>query len=177
MIGCTSDNCHQWLHEECIKHDALLRTFKRLGKDKPHVSEAAKAQKEEQATRPLSPTEPGAAQSAQQSIDVKAGSGSADSVKADDNVDVKPGDDAAPEDDQDAASSSKTPARARCKSRKSEGSFEPKGKPYEGLFDVELKMDLSPPMLEFRDLRRDVAGGEKSWLEPIDCVVCGTQVH
>lgn len=191
LIGCTAEGCSKWLHEQCLKHEALLRTYERLGKDKPHVKEAVKDEEGGgQAKRPLSPTEPAAGDSAQHSIDVKADGNGDASIKVDDNVDVKQDDEAAresskqPTEDAQAstpdAAGKKLPAK-RGRPRKSgglvgRGPYEPKSRPYEGLFDVELKMDLSPPMLEFHDLRGNVTGGEKTWIEQIDCLICGSQV-
>lgn len=37
LVGCSSESCKKWLHEECIKDQALRATFERLGTDKPHI--------------------------------------------------------------------------------------------------------------------------------------------
>ena len=49
--------------------------------------------------------------------------------------------------------------------------------PWDGLFDVSIKMDSSPPLLEFVDLREGIVGGEKTWTETIKCLVCGSQIN
>ncbi len=112
LIGCANEGCGKWLHDECLKHDALSKTFKRLGKDKPHTKTSDRKRNdkdEEQANRPLSPTESGAAESAMHSIDVKAnGDGEAeqDVVQVNDNVDVRRSED----DDAQAASEERLPS-------------------------------------------------------------------
>lgn len=207
LIGCTTEPCKTWLHEECIKHDALLETFKRLGTDKPHRSDPAKADKAgAEGKRPLSPTtETGAAVSAQQSIDVKQAT-DAVHVGNNGNVEVKGPEDedasAAPEDKTPETGSksavsaatkekagSETPskgtpskaagsAKKLAKSRKRQGEgFGEGAKPYMGLFEVTLRMDTSPPILEFSDLREGIVGGDKTWTEPIKCLLCGSQIN
>jgi hypothetical protein len=145
----------------------------------------------------LSPKEPPVANSAHPSIDVK---GDADGGEEEEDKkeavrvkrsEVKDEDEekkvVAPEAKMEAtptkaqvansaAASSKNAGAGRRKSRKS---IEPNGvssasKPYLGLFAAALLKD-STPMVEITDLRPDVAG-EKTWLEPIDCLVCGARV-
>lgn len=206
LVGCTTDACKKWMHEQCILEDALRTTYKRLGTDKPHVP-AVTPKKEEngdEAKRPLSPTETGAEQ---HSIDVKAETAPADAVHVStkDNVEVRQVDDedapAAPEDsiaEQSAEPQSATsenantstsnkastaskpmpgrkPGRPRKKGAEANGE---NARPWEGLFEVTLKMvDIGPPMIEFRDLREGVGGGEKTWTEPVKCLLCGSKVN
>jgi len=197
LMGCTTESCKKWMHEQCIKDEALRATYNRLGTDKPHLPpEIPKKEKDEdEAKRPLSPTETGAAVSAQHSIDVKA---DADSVM-NDNVEVKQGEDedaqAAPEDSPPATSTDaratsektevQTPAKASSgkpsstrkagrPKKKSEANGD-NSKPWEGLFEVTLKTD-GVSILEFKDLRQGVEGGQKTWTESVKCLVCGNQV-
>lgn len=198
LIGCTTEPCKQWLHEECIKHDALLAAYKRLGTDKPHQSKPAKVEKDE-GTRPLSPTEPGAAASAQQSIDVKQNDTELGAVHAgtNGNVEVKgPGGDDAAEPSGEAQTAAQgeasktglgtprqgtpvkvTPAKKQQQKPRKKGPEYDVTKPYIGLFDVSLRMDLSPPLLEFKDLREGIVGGDRTWTEPIKCLVCDAQIN
>ncbi|KAJ9157664.1 BAH domain-containing protein [Pleurostoma richardsiae] len=192
LIGCSNSDCGKWLHEECIKHEALTKTYERLGRDKPHKAPETEPSKEakepEEPKRPLSPTETGAGIVANHSIDVKA-DGAADAVKVNDNVDVK-----RVEDDESAAAQSQahtakehsvstdtprkgTPARKVGRPKKKTADRQQDEKPYEGLFEAALLMDLNPPMLEIRDLREGIEGGEKSWKEEIKCLLCGSQIH
>ena len=196
------------MHEECIKEAALRDTYNRLGTSKPHLPpEPVKEEKnEDEAKRPLSPTETGAAVSAQHSIDVKADGGSANGLRArmNDNVEVKQADDedahAAPEDSPpeppttrrkgEAGTSAKsTPAKptpGRKPGRPRKKPAEPTGdglRPWEGLFEVTLKTDAGSskdedgPILELRDLRQGIVGGEKTWTVPVKCLVCDNRVH
>jgi hypothetical protein len=204
MVGCTSDPCHKWMHEQCIKDDALKATFERLGTTKPHQSpNAVKQEKDdEEAKRPLSPTETGAGMSTQPSIDVKSSgdAGPTDGIQVNaDNVEVKQADDedamTAPEDGpaqstntQDAGESSRpeTPSKGTPKTSVGRKAGRPKRKgeangdalkPWDGLFEVSLNMEVNPPKLEFKDLRDGIAGGEKTWTEPIRCLICGSEIN
>jgi hypothetical protein len=185
QIGCSTETCKKWLHEECVKHHALMRTYERLGKDKPHVSSArAKDGKalEDEATRPLSPSETDAAGSVQDSIGVKSSD-----IK--DNIDVGGADDA-PATGRKTADTEKSVLDTLGSGRKvgrpkkkgptpeTNGDTKPNDKPYEGLFKVEMRTDLdnSPPVLIFKDLRQNVEGGDKEWKEPIACLCCGNQI-
>lgn len=201
LVGCTSETCKKWMHEQCIKEDALRRTYARLGKDKPHVNPNSKSQDE--AKRPLSPTENGAAVSAH-SIDVKA-DGRSDSVQGStkDNVDVKQSEDedapGAPEDsiaepsvEPPTKSESHTPHKITSikitnrgkvgRPRKKNEMNGDSTKPWEGLFEVSLRMgdqngDQKTMSLEFKDLREGIKGGDKTWSEPVKCLVCGSIVN
>lgn len=67
------------------------------------------------------------------------------------------------------------PGRPRKKGAEANGES---ARPWEGLFDATLKTaDMGPPMIEFRDLRDGIVGGEKTWTEPVKCLLCGTQVN
>ncbi|KAK0733934.1 hypothetical protein B0T26DRAFT_631645 [Lasiosphaeria miniovina] len=207
LVGCTSELCKKWMHEDCIKEQALRDTYQRLGTDKPHLPpESVKDEKDgDEAKRPLSPTETGAGVSAQHSIDVKAHDGSDAVHVGNDNVDVKQSEDedaaAAREDSLAAASAgaratsekddqdtpikmsskllpivgNKKPGRPRKRASEANGDS---SKPWEGLFEVALKtVDAGPPLLEFKDLREGIVGGEKIWTEPVRCLVCRSQVN
>lgn len=75
LVGCSSESCKKWLHEECIKDQALRATFERLGTDKPHipVKEEKVDKKEEDDEEGKAKTEAnGDAQERGESLDVKA---------------------------------------------------------------------------------------------------------
>ena len=100
LVGCGDESCGKWIHEECLKHYALMRVYERLGRDKPHIADKkqdddgppeAAATKEaavegvlksetanEDVKEPLSPRESGGAVSVQHSIDVKPNDDGAD---------------------------------------------------------------------------------------------------
>ncbi|AEO66131.1 680fda50-e3d9-40b3-9cff-9576b978825d [Thermothielavioides terrestris] len=217
LVGCTTESCKKWMHEQCIIDDALRATYRRLGTDKPHLppAPAKKEENEDEGKRPLSPTETGAEGSTEHSIDVKAEAGPSDAVHVStkDNVDVRQAADdedapAAPEDslphrpsDQararatsenttttaatdtpgkaapatGKATSGRRPGRPRKKGAEANGES---ARPWEGLFEATLKTaDVGPPLIEVRDLREGIVGGEKSWTEPVKCLLCGNQVN
>lgn len=206
LIGCTSEKCKKWMHEQCIVEEALKSTYERLGTDKPHLPpEPVKEEKNgDEAKRPLSPTETGAG--ASHSIDVKSDTMH---VNTNDNVEVKQGEDedgqaardgSAPEASVEPTASEKadadTPSKATpSKSTPGRKVGRPKkkitiingsgdsSKPWLGLFEVALKTESQPgkkeegTVLEFRDLRENVAGGLKIWTESVKCLVCGSWVN
>lgn len=193
------------MHEQCILDNALRATYNRLGTDKPHLSPVTTKKEEDgdEAKRPLSPTETGADLTTQQSIDVKAEGGTADAVHVNtkDNVEVRQADDedapAAPEDSVPArsterratsevtstdtpskpttskSSTGRRPGRPRKKGAEANGES---ARPWEGLFEARLRVD-DVTLIEFKDLREGVVGGEKTWTEPVNCLICGAQVN
>lgn len=169
------------MHKPCIKHDALMKAYNQLGTDKPHVSAESKdkpAEKEE-VKQPLSPKEPGV--SVQDSIGVS--SAAKDNVDAADaNGDAPPTGKKTAETEKNGSqpptpgSGRKLPGRPKKTELVPNGGAKSADKPYEGLFDVEIRLDLAPPQLIFTDLRENVEGGDKEWREPITCLLCGTLV-
>ncbi|RYO97366.1 hypothetical protein DL765_011210 [Monosporascus sp. GIB2] len=59
--------------------------------------------------------------------------------------------------------------------------WEPSGpstaRPYEGLFEAAIRSNVSPLVIEIRDLRENVTREEKEWTESIGCLVCGHQIN
>lgn len=176
LIGCTNEECKKWLHDDCLVHETLLNTFKRLSTDKPHKPAPIKEEQEdgEGPKRPLSPSESGAAQTAQQSIDVKPEEQQATIKLADvDNG----GSTMKAEDSMTVAVASGTESKKRGRPRRSEPNDPGTAKPYEGYFEAIIRNDISPPIVEIKDLRENVTGGDKEWTESISCLCCGRQIH
>ncbi|KAK3996422.1 hypothetical protein QBC44DRAFT_231900 [Cladorrhinum sp. PSN332] len=208
LLGCTDEACKKWMHEQCVLDEILRATYHRLGIDKPHLPpETIEPKKEEEDTegkRPLSPTEPGAAVSAQHSIDVKSGESAANGSGS---VEVKRQEDedapTAPEDTISLTASGRprrstsekadpsTPINGKAAIGKSvsakKGSTKTKKKgdvngetsrPWVGLFEASLMTEVNgPPTIEVKDLRENVVGGAKTWTEPITCLLCGNKVN
>lgn len=185
MIGCSADECKKWLHEECLKHDILTRVFEELGTDKPHKASGAgvKEEKEDEVKRPLSPVEPGSGTVATElPIQVKTdGEGESEVKAANDSVDVKAEREVAAEGSAAQAhngrgSNTQTPSaetpRKPGRGRK-KATEDLTNKPYEGLFEATFQPEKD--MFEIKDLR-DVQGGDKTWLEEVDCLVCGSRI-
>lgn len=157
--------------------------------------------------RPLSPSETGAEGSAEQSIDVKSEAAPSDAVHVGttDTVEARQTDDedapAAPEDslpvrtaDQQRATTENTPSTStpnkgtatalgagRKPGRPRKKGVEANGegaRPWEGLFEATLiTTDIGPPTIEIRDVRDGIVGGEKTWIEPVKCLICGDKVN
>ncbi|QKD57457.1 uncharacterized protein FOBCDRAFT_277091 [Fusarium oxysporum Fo47] len=176
LIGCTSSECGQWMHHECLTHDVLMQVYERLGTDKPHRTEAAilNEEKAKEATRPLSPTD-AEEKETQPTIDVRSG-------ETEDNVHVK---EVVRETPLETKSSTPRPTPSRsitaapAKRSAKQGRKKKTGdyKPYAGLFEANLKMQEGPTAWEIRDLRENVTGGEKSWTEKVYCLICGTGIE
>ncbi|EAQ92828.1 hypothetical protein CHGG_01063 [Chaetomium globosum CBS 148.51] len=113
LIGCTTEACKKWMHEQCILDDALKSVYARLGTDKPHVLPVATKKEEngDEGKRPLSPSETGAEGSAEQSIDVKSEAAASDAVHVGtkDNVEVRQ---AVDDEDAQAAPEDSLPLRS-----------------------------------------------------------------
>ncbi|KAK7970202.1 hypothetical protein PG988_009275 [Apiospora saccharicola] len=180
LIGCNSEGCSSWLHDDCLLHEALMATYERLGTEKSHRSKPVKDEDVdgEGPKRPLSPSESGAAQTTQHSIDVKPedqktikladveNNAENNGVNGKDNTTIPV-----------ASSSNKNEPKKRGRPRKSDAAELSVSKPYEGLFEGVIRNDLSPPVVEITDLRQDVSGGEKSWTEPIKCLLCSKVIQ
>ncbi|KAI1112039.1 hypothetical protein F5Y14DRAFT_285664 [Nemania sp. NC0429] len=171
LISCTNPECRKWLHDDCLVHEALMKTFLRLGTDKPHKSVRVKTEELGSGQRPLSPSESGAAQTAQQSIDVK--SEDQGTIKL---ADVEGEGLSAKADNRLVPTTSGTEPKRKGRPRKSEIQEAVNTKPYEGLFSAVIK-DTSPPVVEIHDLREKVTGGEKSWTEPVQCLLCSAEMQ
>ena len=157
--------------------------------------------------RPLSRSETGADGSTEHSINVEAKAAPSDAVHVGmkDNIEVRQAADgeaasAAPEDSlpsqpPDAQATSENtnadttsnpatagestpgrqPARLLKKGSKANGES---ARPWDGLFGAALKMaDMGPPLIEFKDLREGVVGGEKTWTERVKCLLRENQVN
>ncbi|KAI0460047.1 hypothetical protein F5B21DRAFT_453024 [Xylaria acuta] len=171
LINCTNPECRKWLHDDCLIHEALMKTFARLGTDKPHKPARVKTEEPEGGQRPLSPSESGAAQTAQQSIDVKPEDHQTIRLADVENT----GSSVRAETRMVPIIAASEPKR-KGRPRKSEAAEVVNTKPYEGLFSAVIN-DTSPPVVEIQDLRESVTGGEKSWTEPLHCLLCNAEIH
>ncbi|KAK7928551.1 hypothetical protein PG985_005549 [Apiospora marii] len=165
LIGCNSDGCSSWLHDDCLLREALMATYQRLGTDKSHRSKPVKEEDVdgEGSKRPLSLSESGAAQTTQHPIDVKPedqktikladveNNAEHMNVGRKDNTTIPV-----------ASSSTDDEPKKRGHPRKSDAGELSVSKPYEGLFEGVIRNDLSPPVVDITNLRQDVFGGAKS---------------
>lgn len=75
--------------------------------------------------------------------------------------------------------SGKTKANVRKSGRRSKVRSKAKcntEKPYEGLFDANLRLNEGPTVWVITDLREHIQGGDRTWTEPVECLICGTTV-
>jgi len=82
LLGCTTESCNKWMHEQCIIDNALRATYKFLGADIPHPRPVMTKKEDsgDEGKRPLSPPETGADGSTEHSIDVEAEAAPSDAV-------------------------------------------------------------------------------------------------
>lgn len=150
-----------------------MKTYKRLGSDKPHKPAPVKEEEgSEGAKRPLSPSETGAAQTAEQSIDVKPEE-QQETIKLNDVEKALP----ATKAENTAVAVTHSEPKRRGRPRKSELNDQTTAKLYAGLFKAVILSDTSPPVLEVTDLRKNVTGGDKSWTEPLHCLICDDELQ
>lgn len=165
-----------------MKHEILMKVWEELGTDKPHKAPEVKEEKQEEAKRPLSPVEPGtAAVAAELPIQVKT-DGEGETVKTSDTVDVKEESTVTAEDSTQPQNgrvsttqtpTAEAPARKGGRGRK-KGDNDTGYRPYEGLFEATFKPDNDK--FEIKDLRDGIEGGQKTWMEDVNCLVCGTRI-
>lgn len=172
LIGCTNPNCGKWLHRQCLIDDVLAKVYERLGTDKPHVSKtpAVKEEKEDETTNgPLSPTET-KAEETQPTIDVRGGETTNNVVVKADGETPKPTETPTPV-PQAAPVEVPTKLSSEKKNRRKSTS-----KPWQGLFDATLKMNEGATHWVIEDLRKGIVGGDSTWTETADCLMCGVAI-
>jgi hypothetical protein len=134
--------CGKWMHDDCLRHDALMKIYERLGKTTPQIFDEAVVKKEgdEEMTTP-----------------------------------------AAPENKEDGtaeASDVPKPAKLPLFTPAAQSSTAPTPKkgarkePYRGLFEASIRLDSGPTVWHVKDLRENVSGGVKEWLEAARCLFC-----
>ena len=155
LLGCTTELCSKWMHERCIIDNALRTTYNVFGTDKPHLPQIMTKNEDsgDAGKRSLSPKHSINAEAEDNVKIEQAADGEADSVVLEDLP----------------------PLRLLEVRAVSESGESPP--PWEGLFEATLKTkNVGPPQIEFKDLREGVIGGEKTWTEWVNCLLCGNQV-
>lgn len=157
-----------------------MRTYESLGRDKPYQKPITGSKEngvggngDKTAGRPLSPPDNGS--EIQQSIDAKMEKDTKNGIKVERSSQDPPGTATA----RNTASADRTITAAPKAGRSAAGrkkKADANPKPYEGLFDITLRLAESPSVAEIHDLRKDVKGGEKTWIEPLVCLVCGAMI-
>ncbi|KAL2133650.1 hypothetical protein VTI74DRAFT_1965 [Chaetomium olivicolor] len=150
LLRCSARKCMAWMHEQCLIDSALAISYKRLGTEKPHLPLKWAGKGDDAVRLPL-----GGAQSRAPSSQEPGAPNNQWTV--------------------DKAMSCRKTGRPREKAPEENGVDR---KPWVGLFEATLNTERTgPPKLEYRDLRQDVVGGQKTWTEPVKCLLCGTTVR
>lgn len=154
-----------------------MKVWERLGADKPHKTPDVKDEKKaNEATRPLSPVEPGTtAVASALPIQVKTDR-EGQTVKTSDTVAVKDstvGAQGSAKTQNGRPSATETPARKGGRGRK-KADNDLNHKPYAGLFEATFVSENGT--FEVRDLRTGIEGGQEKWHEEAFCLVCGTRI-
>jgi hypothetical protein len=158
-------------------HDILTRVYERFGTDKPHISDnkeqptsVKKELDEDSGPRPLTPTE-NKEERSPSAIDVKGPSENGDHtlvIRNSDKTPKGPTQTPTPGPPNSVGTKSTKPTSAK----RGRGKKSIEDKPYEGLFEASLKMNDGPMVWVINDLRPNIKGGDRTWSERAECLVC-----
>ncbi|KAG5924955.1 hypothetical protein E4U61_004858 [Claviceps capensis] len=185
LVGCTNPKCGNWLHYECMLHDALMRVYERLGIDRPHKSE----KKEDPVVKlehihendteiklpqqPLTPTETKEQEHTPSDMNFEGIKVDSDAVRP---AKARKGTPKAPtQTPTPTPGPPNLPSQRSVKSistKKSRGKKGGNERPYEGLFEASLRMTEGPMAWDITDLRPNIQGGDRTWTERAACLVC-----
>lgn len=127
------------MHDDCLRHEALMKVYDRLGKNTPQVFNEAVVKKE---------------------------------------GDEEPASQTAPEAKENATTETATPVKLPVFTPPSPSVATPTPKkgprkePYRGLFEATIQLEGGPTVWHIKDLRENVTGGSKEWLEQARCLFC-----
>ena len=155
LISCSNKECGKWMHDDCLRHEALMRIYERLGKTTPQVfSENDTVVKKEGedtvASTPTPAPAPAPAATQETKEEITATEAPTEAVKLPLFTPPAP----------------QTAAPVAKKGVKKE--------PYRGLFEATLDLDSGPSVWHVKDLRDNVTGGTKEWRERARCLFCSS---
>ncbi|KAG6104719.1 hypothetical protein E4U31_001837 [Claviceps sp. LM219 group G6] len=185
LVGCTNSKCGNWLHYECMMHDALMRVYEQLGIDKPYKSE----KKEDPVVKlehiheddteiklpqqPLTPTETKEQEHTPSAMDFEGLKVDSDAIQP---AKARKGTPKAPTQTPTPTPGPPNPPSQRSVkstlTKKSRGKKGRNERPYEGLFQASLRMTEGPMAWDITDLRPNIQGGDRTWTERAACLVC-----
>ncbi|KAG5989340.1 hypothetical protein E4U52_005649 [Claviceps spartinae] len=185
LVGCTNSKCGNWLHYECMMHDALMRVYEQLGIDKPYKSE----KKEDPVVKlehiheddteiklpqqPLTPTETKEQEHTPLAMDFEGLKVDSDAIQP---AKARKGTPKAPTQTPTPTPGPPNPPSQRSVkstlTKKSRGKKGRNERPYEGLFQASLRMTEGPMAWDITDLRPNIQGGDRTWTERAACLVC-----
>jgi len=159
LIRCSSHECGKWMHEDCLRHDALMRVYERLGKKMPQIFEGEPDVKKEE------PPPEGL---------VSPPATDAEKKEAEDKPSLQLNDIKLPLFVGGSRPSPSPGAGARGRSSTPKKAL--KKEPYKGLFEAEIRLNDGPTAWQIKDLRSNVDGGSKTWLEQTYCMFCNQSI-
>lgn len=132
------------MHDDCLRHEALMRIYERLGKTTPQefTENDTVVKKEGEETTTSTP--------AQETKDEITADAATPPVQLPLFTPPVP----------------TTPPQIAKKGTKKE--------PYRGLFEATLDLDSGPSVWRIKDLRENVTGGVKEWRERARCLFCAS---
>lgn len=162
-----------------------MRTYERLGEDKPYKATGDVALKKNEAddgSKNPSVSFPDTGLDETWQIDVKA-----DGLQDNTNAGITVAD-AVDNDETEITAAVAVPievhpvAEKRSRKKRSKkadaaAAREKAAKPYLDLFSASLKIDLNPPLIEVKDLRESIGASEKSWTVPLRCISCESLIN
>lgn len=167
LIRCSSPQCGKWMHEECLRHDALMRVYERLGKKSPQIFEGElDGVKKEEPPPPEGLVSPPATDAEKKEAEDRPPLQQLNDIKLPLFV-GGPRPSPSP-----AAAAAAVGARGRSSTPKKGV----KKEPYKGLFEAEIRLDDGPTAWQIKDLRPDVDGGSRAWLEQAYCMFCSQSI-
>ena len=176
LLRCPNDTCNTWLHEECLAHAAIVRTWERLGNNEPQSpwpessrtgDDRQKEPKDLEGSGVQKQTQPDFRAEEENERNAQKGVAELNNTAFDSGRALR----------SHAARPSIPTSTKRKRSPRAERLVSDAYKPYLGLFKAVIQNSPPTPMAEIQDLRPGVVGGEKSWLEPLRCLVCDSAIE
>ena len=161
LLGCSEKKCMAWMHEQCLMDNALRATYDRLGTGKPHLplESANREMNDGKFVLAYHSTTTLTEFALPERLSERQAGGH--EVILDTQIFRE----------MILDQESNKPQKKMLKENRKDL------KPWAGLFEVLVNAEeKGPPRMEFKDLRENVIGGEKTWTEPVNCLLCGTTV-
>lgn len=144
------------MHDDCLRHEALMRVYERLGKTTPQdFNENGTVVEKGHETMISTPTQapastPAPAPTQKTREEITGAEASTNPLEL-------------------PLFTSPAPPLATSATKKGA-----KKEPYRGLFEATLELDSGPSVWRIKDPRDNVAGGAKEWRERASCLFCSS---
>jgi hypothetical protein len=153
LISCSNKECGKWMHDDCLRHDALMRVYERPGRTPPQdcnengtMVEKGDGAMSSTSTRAHAST-PALEKTTEETTAFETST------------------------EPLGLSLFTAPAPPSATSATKKGA---KKEPYRGLFDATLILDNGPLGWRIEDLRDKAASGAKEWRELARCLFCSS---